>query len=40
MRSKVRPIDWNSLYDSDKLPEAEGEMFCTTDVCEVPDAVQ
>lgn len=36
MRSKVRPIDWNSLYDSDKLPEAEGEMYCTTDVCEVP----
>ena len=36
MRSRIRPIDWDSLYDSDKLPEAEGEMYCTTDVCEVP----
>ncbi len=36
MRSRVRPIDWDSLYDSDKLPEAEGELYCSNDTCEVP----
>jgi adenosylcobalamin-dependent ribonucleoside-triphosphate reductase len=36
LRANVKPIDWDSLYGSTEMPEAEGENFCTTDVCEVP----
>ena len=30
----VRPLDWDALYGSDSL-DAEGERYCTTDVCEL-----
>jgi ribonucleoside-triphosphate reductase (thioredoxin) len=36
MRAGIRPVDWDRLYSSADLPEAEGESFCTTDVCELP----
>jgi ribonucleoside-triphosphate reductase len=36
MRSQVKPVDWDKLYSSADLPEAEGESFCSTDVCELP----
>lgn len=35
LRANVRPVDWDSLYDGGTLPDAEGELYCTTDVCEV-----
>jgi ribonucleoside-triphosphate reductase len=35
MRSRIRPVDWDALYDSGKLPEPEGEMYCATDACEL-----
>jgi len=34
LRKPLREIDWNALYGSGQ--EAEGEKFCTTDVCEIP----
>jgi hypothetical protein len=34
MRDRIKPVDWESLYGDS--PDAEGESFCTTDVCEVP----
>jgi ribonucleoside-triphosphate reductase (thioredoxin) len=36
LRENVKPIDWGMLYGSEDLPEAEGESYCTTDVCEIP----
>ena len=36
MRANIKPIDWDTLYASEDLPEAEGESYCTTDVCEIP----
>jgi ribonucleoside-triphosphate reductase len=36
MRAKIKPIDWDALYASEDLPEAEGELYCTTDICEMP----
>jgi len=36
LRENVKPIDWDALYGSPDLPEAEGEMYCANDVCEVP----
>lgn len=36
LREQIKPIDWDSLYDGDKLPEPEGELYCSNDVCEVP----
>lgn len=36
LRADIRPIDWAALYENEKLPDAEGEMYCSTDVCEVP----
>jgi ribonucleoside-triphosphate reductase (thioredoxin) len=36
LRANIKPIDWDSLYGSFDLPEATGENYCTTDVCEVP----
>lgn len=35
MRSGIKPIDWKSLYENEKLPEPEGELYCSNDVCEV-----
>lgn len=29
-------LDWESLYGNPEMPEAEGENFCSSDVCEVP----
>ena len=36
MRAGITAIDWDALYGSPDLPEAEGEMYCANDVCEVP----
>jgi adenosylcobalamin-dependent ribonucleoside-triphosphate reductase len=36
MRAGVKPLDWDRLYSSDSLPEAEGENFCSSDFCELP----
>lgn len=36
LRSKVKPIDWESLYGNPEMPEASGELFCSNDSCEVP----
>lgn len=35
LRANIRPIDWDALYSSESLPEASGELYCTTDRCEV-----
>ena len=34
-RSGVTKLDWESLYDSGKVADAEGELYCSTDSCEV-----
>jgi hypothetical protein len=36
MRERIKKIDWDALYGNEALPEAEGEMYCSTDVCEIP----
>jgi ribonucleoside-triphosphate reductase (thioredoxin) len=36
LRENVKPVDWDALYGSPDLPEAEGELYCSNDVCEVP----
>jgi hypothetical protein len=36
LRSQVRPVAWDELYADEALPEAEGENFCSSDVCEIP----
>lgn len=36
LRATVKPVNWDSLYASSDLPDAEGENYCTTDVCELP----
>ena len=36
LRANVKPIDWEKLYSPNAgMNAAEGELFCTTDVCEV-----
>jgi adenosylcobalamin-dependent ribonucleoside-triphosphate reductase len=36
LRARVKPLDWDALYGSTGLPEAQGELYCTNDVCEIP----
>lgn len=36
LRQNVKPIDWDLLYGNPELPDAEGELYCSNDVCEVP----
>jgi adenosylcobalamin-dependent ribonucleoside-triphosphate reductase len=36
LRSKVKPLDWNALYGNPDLAEAEGESYCSSDICEIP----
>jgi adenosylcobalamin-dependent ribonucleoside-triphosphate reductase len=36
MRARITPIDWDFLYGSAELPDAEGELYCANDVCEIP----
>lgn len=36
LREDVKPIDWDLLYGNPELPDAEGELFCSNDTCEVP----
>jgi adenosylcobalamin-dependent ribonucleoside-triphosphate reductase len=31
----IAKIDWNAIYDGVENLEAQGEMYCTTDVCEI-----
>lgn len=35
MYRNIQPVDWTSLYDGGKLADAEGELYCTTDACEI-----
>jgi hypothetical protein len=35
MRAGIRPIDWDALYADGSLPEAEGELYCSTDACDL-----
>jgi ribonucleoside-triphosphate reductase len=36
LRANVKPIDWELLYSPDAgMNPAEGELYCTTDVCEI-----
>lgn len=35
LRAGIKPVDWDSLYGDRALPDAEGEMYCTTDACEI-----
>ena len=34
-RMTLLPIDLTPLYEGDKVQDAEGEAYCTTDVCEI-----
>ena len=36
LRAKIKPLDWDALYGNPELPDAEGELYCTTDTCEIP----
>jgi ribonucleotide reductase alpha subunit len=36
LRAQIKPLDWDRLYSSGSLPEAEGESFCSSDFCELP----
>jgi ribonucleoside-triphosphate reductase (thioredoxin) len=36
LRAGIKPLDWDSLYGNPLMAEAEGELFCSTDVCEIP----
>jgi ribonucleoside-triphosphate reductase len=36
MRLRIRPVDWDDLYADQELPDAAGEMYCSTDACEIP----
>lgn len=35
LASQVRPVDWNRLYDGDRVIDATGEAFCSNDHCEI-----
>lgn len=35
MRGALKPLDWTTLYEGGKVADAEGELYCTTDACEV-----
>lgn len=35
LRARVKPIDWDALYRDEALPDAEGESYCSSDVCEI-----
>jgi ribonucleoside-triphosphate reductase len=36
LRANVKPIDWDRLYSpSAGMSEASGELYCSTDACEV-----
>jgi ribonucleoside-triphosphate reductase (thioredoxin) len=37
LRAAVKPVNWDALYaGGDGSPDARGELYCTTDRCEVP----
>lgn len=35
MAEGLRPLNWNRLYDGTDGAEPEGELYCTTDACEI-----
>ena len=36
LRANIRPIDWDKIYSPDAgMSEASGELYCSTDVCEI-----
>lgn len=34
--AKIKSVDWNSLYDNTDTVDADGDKFCSNDVCEIP----
>jgi hypothetical protein len=32
---QIKKIDWSAIYDGAENLEAQGEMYCTTDACEI-----
>jgi ribonucleoside-triphosphate reductase (thioredoxin) len=36
LRENLRSINWGALYGNPEMPEASGENYCSSDVCEVP----
>jgi adenosylcobalamin-dependent ribonucleoside-triphosphate reductase len=34
-RSRATKLDWTTLYDGGTVEDAEGELYCTTDSCEI-----
>lgn len=36
LRARVRPVDWDSLYRSSGSAAPEGELYCSSDYCELP----
>lgn len=36
MRERIMPVDWQAVYSDASAPDAEGELYCSNDVCEVP----
>ncbi len=32
---QIKKIDWSAIYDGIENLEAQGEMYCTTDACEI-----
>jgi ribonucleotide reductase alpha subunit len=36
LRARVKPVDWDALYGNPSLPDAQGELYCSSDTCEVP----
>ena len=34
----IKKINWSAIYDGVDNLEAEGEAYCTTDVCLLPNA--
>jgi ribonucleotide reductase alpha subunit len=35
LRANIRPLDWASLY-AGAAPDPKGELYCSTDTCELP----
>lgn len=35
LRAKIRPVNWEALYQGNSLPEPSGGLYCDSDSCEV-----
>lgn len=36
LRARTSTVRWDLIYENQELPEASGELYCTTDACEIP----